>query len=343
MPITRLVLKRFTAFDKLDLKFSPGINVLIGENGTGKTHIMKAAYAACEVSKSRKNFADKLVLVFLPSGQNMGRLAKRNRGGGNSSLEVYRGDLRLRVSFTSQTKRFEKAEISGADAWSDNPVNCVFIPAKEMLSNAPGFLSEYSEGRLNFEEVYQDLILRAKKRPSKAGIKGDRRKLLERIQETIAGKVIEKEQRDEFFLRSDQGEDLEFTLLAEGMKKLALIWLLIQNDSLAHGSILFWDEPEANLNPKMYRQVIQILRELRRLGVQIFLATHDWGILKELDIAKEDEDQVMFHALYRKEGATKEGEIDCNSTDNFLHLEPNAIEEAFVDLNDREIMRDWEA
>ena len=52
MTLTRVKLKRFTAFEDLDLTLSPGINVLVGANGTGKTHLMKACYAACEVSKS---------------------------------------------------------------------------------------------------------------------------------------------------------------------------------------------------------------------------------------------------------------------------------------------------
>ena len=45
--ITELNLRNFTTFEKLDLSFSPKINVIIGENGTGKTHALKAAYALC--------------------------------------------------------------------------------------------------------------------------------------------------------------------------------------------------------------------------------------------------------------------------------------------------------
>ena len=45
---------------------------------------------------------------------------------------------------------------------------------------------------------------------------------------------------------------IEFTLLAEGLRKLGLLWLLIRNGSLKPGAVLFWDEPETNLNPKLY-------------------------------------------------------------------------------------------
>ena len=40
--ITNLQLKNFTAFTELDIDFSPGINIVIGENGTGKTLLLKA-------------------------------------------------------------------------------------------------------------------------------------------------------------------------------------------------------------------------------------------------------------------------------------------------------------
>jgi recombinational DNA repair ATPase RecF len=46
MTISRLELTNFTVFEKASFEFCPGINVLIGENGTGKSHVLKAMYAA---------------------------------------------------------------------------------------------------------------------------------------------------------------------------------------------------------------------------------------------------------------------------------------------------------
>ena len=76
MTITRLKLERFTAFEALDFKPSPGVNVLVGANGTGKTHLMKVAYAACDVSKAGADYAEKLIRVFMPPGGAIGRLVK---------------------------------------------------------------------------------------------------------------------------------------------------------------------------------------------------------------------------------------------------------------------------
>ncbi len=82
------------------------------------------------------------------------------------------------------------------------------------------------------------------------------------------------------------------------------------------------------------RIVVEILLELQRMGVQIFLATHDYVILKEFDLQKKKGDKVKFHSLYRDE---KTGEIKIHSTEEYLDIHPNAIAETFTDLYDRTI------
>ena len=89
--IKHIKLERFTAFEQFSLEFSPGLNLFIGENGCGKTHLLKVVYAACDVTTSQKSFADKLNRVFLPSGEQMGRLVKRRGGSSN------RGNCRVLI------------------------------------------------------------------------------------------------------------------------------------------------------------------------------------------------------------------------------------------------------
>ena len=152
----------------------------------------------------------------------------------------------------------------------------------------------------------------------------------------MAGKVTVKD--EEFFLRNKQG-NLEFTLLAEGMRKLGLLWLLIQNGTLFRGSVLFWDEPETNLNPKLFGPLVEILMQLQRARTQIFIATHDYALLKELDLRKTKRDKVRFHSLYHED---KHGEVACHAAETYLGIHPNAIAEAFTDLYNREVRRSLE-
>ena len=64
MALTRVELENFTAFTSLKLDLCSGINVLVGANGTGKTHLMKVCYAAGDASGGRADdFANKLVAV----------------------------------------------------------------------------------------------------------------------------------------------------------------------------------------------------------------------------------------------------------------------------------------
>lgn len=336
MALTRVKLERFTAFDHLDLELSPGINVFVGANGTGKTHIMKVCYSACDVSKTGGSLPEKLVEVFLPSNRRLGRLVKRRGKSVRGAVEISRKNRSLSASFSNHTKLARSAQVKGAAKWAASSIESVYIPVKEMLSNAPGGQSLYSQREIHFEAIYADILDRAYRPLPRGPMDQTRKRLLNNLQKTVDGKV--SFQNEEFFLRNRQG-NLEFTLLAEGMRKLGLIWLLIQNGTLSGGSVMFWDEPETNLNPKLFGTVMEILLELQRIGVQIFLATHDYVVLKELDLLKRSSDKVAFHSLYR---STK-GEIECDTVGSYLDIHQNAIAEAFTNLYDREVERSLES
>ena len=216
--------------------------------------------------------------------------------------------------------------------WTTTPVESVYIPVKEMLSHAPGFQSLYAGRDIHFEEVYNDIINKAFKPLLRGPLDGDRRQLLSSLQKAIEGKVSINNQ--EFFLRSRQG-NLEFTLLAEGMRKLGLLWLLIQNGTLLSDSVLFWDEPETNLNPSLFGVVVDVLLKLQRIGVQVFLATHSYVLLKEIDLLSEETDNVAFHTFKK----IANGELSYSTTTEYLGIDPNLIEETYDSLYDREVMR----
>ena len=326
---------QFTAFEQLKIEFSPGVNIFIGENATGKTHILKAAYAACEF-KNEVDLAEKINNVFYPFGKQIGRLVKRSPGESNGHVEVKRklkkGTASLKLTLSSHAVHPKDAKMSGqSKAWKNDPLKAAYIPVKDMTANAPGFPSLYRAREIHFEEIYDDILRKAfmprlKGRPEKS-----RSKLLDNLREAMGGTVVNR--GEEFFLRSKQGE-LEFTLLAEGLRKLGLLWTLIQNGTLLEGSALFWDEPEANLNPKLMKSVVSVLLELQRMGVQVFLATHNYVVLKEFDLQTEELDKVLFHSLFRDK---ESGEIMASATEDYLSISPHPIGEAYDDLITRDI------
>ena len=339
--LKKIEFKKFTAFEDLTVTLSPGINIFIGENGTGKTHILKAGYAACDILKGRdgigpkislRAFADKINRVFYPSSKRIGRLVKRSRGGHQGDLKVV---SRLESGKSASLHLFidnNKTRVV-PQSWNKQRIKTAYIPVKDMLANAPGFVALNEEREVHFEEVYADIIRKASLPPLRGPIGETRTTLLGNLQDAMEGKVITK--NEEFFLKNKHGE-LEFTLLAEGYRKLGLLWLLIQNGTLPEGSILFWDEPETNLNPKLMRAVVEVLIELQRLGVQILLSTHDYVILKEFDLQTNREDKLTFHGLYRN---PESGEIEISACDEYLKIEHNAIDDTFGDIVDREIKK----
>ncbi len=94
---------------------------------------------------------------------------------------------------------------------------------------------------------------------------------------------------------------MEFSLEAEGLRKPGLLWKLIRNGLLEPGSVLLWDEPEANLNPELYALVADILLTLAIHGVQIFLAAHSYNFAKYLEIRRKQKESVQFISLYQDE------------------------------------------
>ena len=104
---------------------------------------------------------------------------------------------------------------------------------------------------------------------------------------------------------------------------------LRKNGTLENGSILFWDEPEANINPQYISIIVELLLELQRKGVQIFISTHDYMIASYFEVKKQEEDQIVFHSLYRAEDTDG---VQYEKADRFANLKNNAIVAAFKKL-----------
>lgn len=82
MALKKIELTNFTVFEHEIINFENGINVLVGENGMGKTHIMKLLYSASQAVKQDVSFSHKTVRVFQPENYSIQRLVSRKNKGG---------------------------------------------------------------------------------------------------------------------------------------------------------------------------------------------------------------------------------------------------------------------
>lgn len=332
--LSSVTLKNLTAFSSVTGRFSPGLNVLVGEGGSGKSHMMKFLYGACEASLGQRSFPEKLTRLFMPLGGRIGRLVRRGEELSSGAIEIRKtrdgGEDHILCSFDDSTDSPSEVEMVGEREWLAHPLESVFLPVKEMLVHAPNFTALHRAGRLAFDDTYADVIERSMAQPD-APLDEDMTELALDLERRIGGQVVERE--GGFFLQSEY-DDLEFPLMAEGLRKLGVLWRLIRNGTLTGGSVLFWDEPEANVNPSAIGPMMEVVLAIQRRGVQVFLATHDYVVLKELDLRSREGDDVRFHALFRNGRG-----IDISSTEDYPSLHPNVISQVFMDLYHRDATR----
>jgi ABC-type multidrug transport system ATPase subunit len=60
------------------------------------------------------------------------------------------------------------------------------------------------------------------------------------------------------------------------------MWQLLMNESIDKNTVLFWDEPDESINPNNIPLIVDVIYELARHGVQIFITTHKYNLREYL-------------------------------------------------------------
>ncbi len=342
--LKQLSVENFTAFPKAQLDFASGLNVIIGENGTGKSLLLKLAYSVLSVSAAEgkkpnatvptksllaSRLAAKLVNVIRP--ESLGRLVRRKQGGKRCEILLTFDDSLLDTAFSFATQ--SKSEVivqKTPSTWQT--ASPVFLPTRELLTIYPSFVSVYENHYLEFEETYRDtcLLLGAPL------LKGSRKKvvkeLLQPLEKTMDGSVILKNGR--FYLKQADAGHEEMPLLAEGLRKLAMITVLISTGSLLEKTCLFWDEPETNLNPKLIRMVASTILHLCNNGIQVFVATHSLFFVRELEILSANKPFKEVKQRYFALEQTKQG-VNVHQGNSIEDVDPLVLLDEELQQSDR--------
>jgi energy-coupling factor transporter ATP-binding protein EcfA2 len=307
-----LRLKNFTVFADADFQLGKQLNVVVGENGLGKTHVLKAAYCVLAVSSRGEResgsaiptktylqtaLASKLRGVFRPD--EIGRLARRQAGRNRAEIDCFFAEQRFDVRFSFDTSSKTEVRVDHVPSGWITEVP-VYLPTRELLTIHPGFVGLYETTRLPFEETWRDTAILLDSPLARGRREAQIGDLLAPLEEAMEGKV-ELDESGRFYLRTSTGR-FEAHLVAEGLRKLAMIARLIATGSLLDKGYLFWDEPEANLNPKLIKLVARTIFELGLRGIQVFIATHSLFLLRELSILKDavqySQTNVRFFGLH---------------------------------------------
>lgn len=294
----------FTTVPNAEWRFAAGLNVIVGENGLGKSHVLKAIYAMLKVQSGKpaeqskavleKAYADKLVGVMRP--ESIGRLVKRKQGRDRCEITLKMEDAAKSSGIAFATNAKSQVEVVQTPRERlDLPP--VYLPTRELVTLCPWFVALFDNYHLEFEETWRDTVSLL----SAPSVKGPREKkvalLLAPLEEAMGGKVSVDTQTGRFYLHVPSGR-MEMPLVAEGMRKLAMLARLISTGVLLEQGYLFWDEPETNLNPKLIKTVAQSILHLANSGIQVFIATHSLFLLRELDILTTGKGSIKTSCRY---------------------------------------------
>lgn len=307
------------------IDFCDGINVILGENGIGKTTILKMIYAATQWSikttdpRKTKKFLD----FFSYNLINSDVLKNASNKEKNCFYSISDGKHVFKDSLSDEG-------FYDFDKWLGLDIPSVFIPTTEMLSHAKGFLAMNQKYSMPFDGTQIDIIVNASL-PETREVTASCQAILDKISQAIDGIVVQED--DTFYVLKNDGRKVDFSLEAEGLRKLGLLWKLVRNGLLEKGTILLWDEPEANINPRYIPLLAELLLTLEKEGVQIFVATHDYFLAKYIEVKRKKENSVQYISLYKAANDI----VKCECADQFELLEHNAIMETFRQLYREEI------
>jgi AAA15 family ATPase/GTPase len=365
--ISKIELENFSAFKNIELDCSSQINIIIGENSCGKTQILKAAYALSKISTiqndkgSEESIKRLLTGLFKPRNRMVGGLVN-NRVGSDCSISIEDG-YGISFGLEIQSKSDSTVTINGTQ--EVDVETGVFIPTKEVLTLLPALergAVDDNQLKALFDSTIVDLckiFIEREAKNEKQLLNSDQRlggvlKLLgeniggqyrykDKDHYFVAGKYEEyKEKKKEYWFKSELDSELSTTMTAEGYRKIGMLQQLILNGGINNSakSSLFWDEPEANLNPKLMKMVVKSLLDISRNGKQIFIATHEYVLLKWFDLLANKQpkigDNIKYHLL-NKDPVT--GEVTCKSSNDYSLISQSAISETYAELYDAEIER----
>lgn len=315
-----LHVKNFTVFEDAKFDFGPGLNVIVGANGTGKSHVLKVGYAVESLAASSKrvdkegigrstsfdwmlSLRSSLSELFLTKPayhlNSLVRYSQKQSARGHATVCAYFETDKNEFGQPLDFGIFPNEDRAAAVGLSSSPTAIkntqaapVLLPAKEVLSFYRGFGSILRKFELQFDRTYLDLWDALALPP----LRTQPPIIKEVLEPAMQGRIVLE--GEEFVFYPLHGEKLEINMVAEGVRKLGMLSVLLANGSLTPDTTLFWDEPEANLNPQLIKKLAEILVLLARQKFQIVLATHSLFLMRELHVlAQQASTPIQYFSL----------------------------------------------
>mgnify|MGYP003295167026 CR=1 FL=1 len=128
---------------------------------------------------------------------------------------------------------------------------------------------------------------------------------VEKLIKEILGGEIKKENGELFFVR-ENGVKTHMKNTSSGVKQVAIIQTLLNNNELEPNSFLIMDEPEVNLHPEWQIKFAKILVLLvKELDLSIYIASHSPFFIEAIELYSQYYDLIddsYFYLTQKAEG-----------------------------------------
>ncbi len=263
------------------------INLIIGPNQSGKTFLLKALYAGLKTvelyKRGKENRLDKEILsdklYWTFQSTELGSIVRKGESMMSFSMTSDENE-ELTYSFGPSTTK--QASID-KNSFKPRSSNTVFIPAKEILSILDIILEAKDDKRFGFEEPYSDLA-KALNRTQKGKNYDAFAQARNIVGNMVGGHLEFNDDKKEWQFRDNERKIYEVATTSEGVKKLSILDILLGNRYLDSKSVIIIDEVESNLHPSMIARFLDAIAILAGSGVQFFIASHSYFVIKRLYI-----------------------------------------------------------
>ena len=290
--INQVKLDHFGPLDHINWPNLGKINLVIGGNGSGKTFLLKAIYSSLRTLEDFKRgdeprtaaeiLADKLYWTFQP--EKIGDLVSKGADAPLSSAITF-DHKDFSYSFGKDTSK----QISNLhNQVPPRASNSIFLPAKEVLSLHQIILKSREQDKVfGFDDTYFDLAKALRISTTKGNNFAEFAKSRRQLEDILGG-VIEYDEASGRWLFAKGRHKFPIGVTAEGIKKIAILDTLLGNRYLDIRSVVLIDEPESALHPTAIVQLLDIVAMLAERGIQFFLASHSYFVVKKLFLLAQE-------------------------------------------------------